>query len=329
MIVTRAPLRIPFGGGGTDLHSYYSRYGGFILSAAINRYVFISLNRLKVEDTYRIKYSQSEIVTQVDEIKHPLVREALRSLDVPGGIEITSMADVPSGTGLGSSGSFLVALLTGLHACKRDHLPTWALAEEACHIEIEKVGQPAGKHDQYMAAFGGLTCLDIAPNGEVNVAPLKITGHDLDQLRSSLTVYYTGIVRSSFDILKEQSQGAQRDDGQVVESLHRIKEIGQTIKRSLERGDLDRFGELMDEHWQAKKRMSGKISDGRIDHWYEVGRRNGALGGKLMGAGGGGFLMFYCPNGGKADLRRAMAEEGLRELSFDFDLEGAKVLVNF
>lgn len=329
MIVTRAPLRIPFGGGGTDLPSYYSRYGGFILSAAINRYVFISLNRLKVEDNYRIKYSQSEIVAKVDEIKHPLVREALRLLEIPGGIEITSMADVPSGTGLGSSGSFTVSLLTGLHAYKRDHLPAQALAEEACHIEIERVGQPVGKQDQYMAACGGLTCLDITPAGEVNVAPLKITSHNLDQLRNSLIIFYTGIVRQSFDILREQSQEAKKDAGRVVESLHRIKEIGQVIKKALENGDLDRFGELMDEHWRTKKLMSGKISDGQIDRWYDVGRRNGAIGGKLMGAGGGGFLMFYCPNGAKADLRRAMAEEGLRELSFDFELEGAKVLVNF
>jgi D-glycero-alpha-D-manno-heptose-7-phosphate kinase len=329
LIVTRAPFRIPFGGGGTDLSSYYSRHGGFILSAAINRYVFISLNRPQVDDLFRIKYRLSETVDSIDKIEHPLVREALRLLRIPPGIEIASMADVPAGTGLGSSGSFLVALLTALHTFKRDHIPPWSMAEEACRIEIEKVGQSVGKHDQYMAAFGGLTCLDIALDGQVTVTPLRISAHNLEQLRNSLTIYYTGITRSSHDILEEQSLGASQDQSQVTESLHRIKEIGLEIKAALEVGNLDRFGELMHIHWENKKKMSEKISDGKIDYWYQVGRDNGAIGGKLMGAGGGGFLMFYCHNNAKARLRRTMREEGLREMTFDFDDEGAKVLVNF
>jgi D-glycero-alpha-D-manno-heptose-7-phosphate kinase len=329
VIVTRAPFRLPFGGGGSDLKSYYSRHGGFILSAAINRYVFICLNQPQVDTLYRIKYSRTEIVATLEEIQHPLVREALRMLHIPAGIEITSMADVPAGTGLGSSGSFLVALLTALHTFKRDHIPPWSLAEEACCIEIEKVGQPVGKHDQYMAAFGGLTCLDIAPDGQVTVTPLRISAHNLEQLRNSLTIYYTGISRSSHEILAEQSQGASQDQSQVTESLHQIKEIGREIKVALEGGKLDRFGELMDVHWENKKKISEKISDGQINHWYQVGRDNGAIGGKLMGAGGGGFLMFYCHNSDKARLRRALREEGLREMTFDFDVEGAKVLVNF
>jgi D-glycero-alpha-D-manno-heptose-7-phosphate kinase len=321
-------LRIPFGGGGTDLASYYSRYGGFILSAAINRYVYIVLNRPQVDDLYRVKYSVSEMVAALDDIQHPLVREAFRLLRIWGGIEITSMADVPAGTGLGSSGSFLVALLSALHTYKREVAPARALAEEACHIEIDRVHQPVGKHDQYMAAFGGITCMEIAPDGQVAVVPLKISAQHSEELRNSLTLYFTGISRNSFEILRDQSEQAGQDNSQVAESLHRIKEIGQEIKAALEKGELDRFGQLMHEHWEHKKKMSGKISGDQIDHWYEVGRNNGAIGGKLIGAGGGGFLLFYAQNRDKARLRRAMTEEGLREMTFDFDHEGAKVLAD-
>ena len=329
MIVTRAPLRIPLGGGGTDLPAYYRKHGGFILSAAVNKYVFITMNRMKVDDSFRIKYSRTEIVNDVNEIEHPLVREALKMAALGGGLEIASMADVPAGTGMGSSGTFLVSLLTALHAYKREYLPTWSLAEEACTIEIDIVGQPSGKHDQYMAAFGGLTCLDIDGDGVVTVNPLKISAHGVDQLRNSLTLYYTGIRRESSDILSEQSRAVKEDRKDVVDCLHTIKEIGLEIKRALEAGDLDRFGRLLDDHWQTKKKLSSKVSGAMIDRWYDVAMDSGALGGKLMGAGGGGFLMFYCDNGAKGVLRQAMDKEGLREMPFDFDFEGAKVLVNF
>ncbi len=329
MIVTRAPLRIPLGGGGTDLPSYYSKHGGFILSAAIDKYVFINLNRLPVDNSLRILYSRSEIVTSVEKIRHPLVRESLRWRGVDGGLEIASMADVPSGTGMGSSGSYLVSLLTALHALKREHIPTRQLAEEACTIEIELAGQPVGKHDQYLATFGGIICLDIETDGQVTVSPLHVSPYTLEELRNSTLLFYTGIVRRSFDILNAQKKDTERGDNGVVESLHRTKELGLEIKKALESGDLNRFGELLDIHWQNKKKRSRKISDPRIDRWYELAKQNGALGGKLMGAGGGGFFMFFCPNSHKTQLREVMAGEGLREMSYDFDLEGAKVLVNF
>ncbi len=329
MIVTRAPLRIPLGGGGTDLPSYYSEYGGFILSAAINKYVFINLNRLPVDGRLRILYSRSEIVGSVEKIRHPLVRESLKWTGVDGGLEIASMADVPSGTGMGSSGSYLVSLLTALHALKREHIPIQELAEEACTIEIELAGQPVGKHDQYLAAFGGIICLDIETDGRVTVSPLRLSPYTLEELRNSTLLFYTGIVRRSFDILNTQKKDTERGNKNVVESLHRTKELGLEIKKALESDDLHRFGELLDVHWQNKKKRSSKISDPQIDYWYDLARQNGALGGKLMGAGGGGFFMFFCPNSHKTHLREVMAREGLREMSYDFDLEGAKVLVNF
>jgi len=329
MIVTRAPLRIPLGGGGTDLPSYYSKYGGFVLSAAINKYVYISLNRPQVDDLIRVKYSKSETVRTVGEIQHELVREALRLTGVERGIEIVSMADVPAGTGMGSSGSFLVALLRALHAFKREHVPPLQLAEEACRIEIDMVGSPVGKQDQYIAAFGGITCFEIDREGAVTVNPIRMSAHQLDELRNSLLLFYTGIERRALDILEDQKRDTMQSKEDVVESLHRTKELGLEIKEALEAGDLDRFGELMDVHWQNKKRRSTKISDPRIDRWYEIARDNGALGGKLIGAGGGGFFLFYCPNAHKGQLRRAMAAEGLREMPFEFDFEGAKVLVDF
>jgi len=329
MILTRAPLRIPLGGGGTDLPSYYSRYRGFVLSAAINKYVYISLNRPKVDDLIRVKYSKSETVEDLNEVQHELVREAMRLTGVERGVEIVSMADVPAGTGMGSSGSFLVALLRALHACKGEHVPAHQLAEEACRIEIDMVRSPVGKQDQYVAAFGGLSCLAIATDGTVTVNRLPLTNHQLDELRTNLLLFYTGIQRRSLDILEDQKRDTAQAMEDVVDSLHRTKELGLEIKNALVAGDLNRFGELLDLHWHNKKRRSTKISDSQIDRWYEISRDNGALGGKLIGAGGGGFLLFYCPNAHKRQLRAVMAEEGLREMPFDFDFEGAKVLVDF
>ncbi len=329
MILARAPLRIPIGGGGTDLQSYYSQYGGFVLSAAVNKYVYITINRPQVDDLIRVKYSKSETVANLDEVQHELVREAMRLTGIDRGVEIVSLADIPAGTGMGSSGSFLVALLRALHALKREHVSPYQVAEEACRIEIEIVGSPAGKQDQYIAAFGGLTCFEVAPNGRVLVAPLPLSNHHLDELRGSLLLFYTGIERRSLDILEDQKRDTAQAQADVLESLHRTKELGLEIKASLEAGDLGRFGELLDDHWQNKKRRSAKISDLRIDRWYDIARDNGALGGKLIGAGGGGFFLFCCPADRKRQLREALAREGLREMAFDFDFEGAKVLVDF
>ena len=329
MILARAPLRISLGGGGTDLPSYYSKYGGFILSAAINKYVYIYANRPAADQLIRVKYSRYEQVERVRDIEHDLVRPALELLGVNGSIEIVSMADVPDGTGLGSSGSYLVALLTTLYELKRERVPTQALAEQAVHIEIDLARHPVGKHDQYMAAFGGITCLDIRPDGKVIVTPLNISISTLEELRSQLLLFFTGITRRSQDILQDQKRDTESSDPTVVDSLHQTKELGYRVKDTLERGDLEPFGSLLDEHWQNKKRRSCKISDPRLDRWYEVAKANGALGGKIIGAGGGGFLMLFCPNGAKGALRQALADEGLREMPFDFDFEGAKVLVNF
>jgi D-glycero-alpha-D-manno-heptose-7-phosphate kinase len=329
MILARAPLRLPLGGGGTDLPSYYSKHGGFFLAAAINKYVYISINRPHVDDLIRVKYSQSETVSDLDEVKHELVREAMRLVGIERGVEIVSMADIPAGTGMGSSGSFIVALLRALHAFRRDHVSPYHLAEEACHIEIDVLGSPVGKQDQYAAAFGGVTSFEITSAGQVTVTPLPISAHCLDELRSNLLLFYSGTQRRSHDILEDQRRDTVRDKDEVVQSLNRTKELAHEAKAALEQGDMNRFGELLDAHWQIKKCRSPKISDARIDRWYEHARAHGALGGKLVGAGGGGFFLFSCPAETKGRVRRAMTEEGLREMPFDFDFEGAKVIVDF
>jgi D-glycero-alpha-D-manno-heptose-7-phosphate kinase len=329
MILTRAPFRISLGGGGTDLPSYYSQFGGFILSAAINKYLYIYANRPAADDYIRVKYSRYEQVSSADEVQHDLVRPTLQHLKLNGSLELVSMADVPAGTGLGSSSTYLVGLLTALYELKREKVPTQVLAETACHIEMNLAGHAVGKQDHYLAAFGGITCLDIAVDGKVKVTPLDVSITTVEDFRNSVLLFYTGIVRSANDILEAQKQDTQCKAPEVLDSLHRTKELGYSIRDALAAGDIERFGRLLNEHWENKKRRSAQISDRRIDRWYEIARENGALGGKIMGAGGGGFFMFCCTNGRKADLRQAMAAEGLREMPYDFDFEGAKVLVNF
>lgn len=326
MIITRAPLRIPLGGGGTDLASYYTHYGGFVLSAAIDKYIYIQLNDLKVEDFIRVKYAQTEKVNAPGQIQHPLLRESLIYAGIEGGIEISAMSDVPGRTGLGSSGAFTVALLAALHAYKREQPTRQELAEEAHHIEAVRAAQPAGKHDHYLGTFGGLTCLAIDPSGRVEVASLVLAAPTAAALSANMLVFFTGIRRESSDILAQQNQATQRGDAQVIDSLHQTKRIGYQIKEALERDALDRFGELLHEHWMAKKQRAQQISNADIDRWYATGRAAGALGGKVLGAGGGGFLMFYCPAEYHSALRAAMAQEGLREMPFRFDAEGTKVL---
>ena len=327
MIITRTPFRVPLGGGGTDLPSYYSKYGGFIFSAAIDKYMFISINQPIVDELIRIKYSKSETVFSVDEVQHEIVREVLRCLGIKNGIEVISMADVPAGTGLGSSGAYTVGLLNGLHTLKRESLTLQQLAEEACKIEIDILGKPIGKHDQYIAAFGGLTCLEIEKDGNVKVCNGKISHAIIDELEKNILLFFTGISRDANEILSSQSQAAKEEDNRVIDTLHRIKEIGYQVKEALEDGNLAKFGYLLDKHWQTKKNLSGKISDSRIDWLYEKAKENGALGGKIMGAGGGGFFMFYCEEH-RNRLRKAMEEEGLREMRYRFDFEGSKVLIN-
>lgn len=328
MILARAPFRIPLGGGGTDLPSYYQEHGGFVVSAAINKYVYLYVNRPAADDFIRLKYSRYEQVESATEVEHDLVRPTLQTLGLNGSLEIVSMADVPDGTGLGSSSSYLVALLTALHALKRDKVPTQALAEQACHIEMNLAGHPVGKHDHYLAAFGGITTLNIATDGKVSVSPMNLSIDTVENLRNGILLFYTGLTRSSGTILRQQVRETRGGNSDVIDSLHRTKDLGYRIKDALERGNVDEFGALLDDHWKNKKRRSGDISNPQLDKWYDVAVESGALGGKIMGAGGGGFFMFYCPNGRKTRVREAMKNVGLREMYYDFDFEGAKVLVN-
>lgn len=326
MIITRTPVRISLGGGGTDLASYYSKYGGSLVAAAINKYIFVTVNK-QFEDGIRIKYSKMEVVGKIEEIRHPIIREGLKLLGCGRALEITTVADVPSRTGLGTSGSFTVGLLHALHTYRKQSIPRKALAEEACRIEIDILGEPIGKQDQYMAAFGGITCLTFDKDGEVTVTSLNISPSTIEKLERHITLFYTGIRRQAADILSEQNEASEKDDKKVIESLHRIRKIGEEVKVALECGNVRRFGELLHLHWQTKKNLSRKVSRPEIDRWYALARKNGALGGKIMGAGAGGFFMFYVQDD-RNRLSEVMKRENLREMRFKFDFEGSRVVVN-
>jgi len=291
VLITRTPLRISLGGGGTDLPSYYRRFGGLVTSAAINKYVYIGINRTFTED-YFLKYSELERVGSVEEIKHPIIREALVQHPVGPAVEIVSLADIPGGTGLGSSGTFTVGLLRALHAFQRQHVVTSALAEEACSIEIDRLGRAVGKQDQYIAAFGGLTCCEFCPDDTVRVSALRISNETLHDLEERLLLFFTGYARSADQILEDQRSRSEQGDQAMLDNLHTIAEIGRQVRDALERGDTRRFASLMHEHWERKRVRSQSMSSGPIDRWYEAGMANGALGGKLVGAGAGGVLIL-------------------------------------
>jgi len=327
MIVTRTSVRLPLGGGGTDLPWYANEHGGFLLATAIDKYVYVIVKR-RFEPSIRVSYSKTEIVDAVEQIQHPLVREALKLLKVQDPIEIVSLADVPANTGLGTSSSFTVGLLNALHAYGGEYVSAQQLAQEACQIEMDTLAEPIGKQDQYLAALGGVTCLEIARDGTVSALPLRLSPDAREQFESNTLLFYTGIRRNASEVLGEQRDASGKERNQQIERLHRIKEIGREVQRCFLAGDLDEFGRLLDAHWQVKRGLSPKVSESRIDRWYEIARANGALGGKLMGAGGGGFLMFYC-NGGKQRLRSVMEQEGLQEMRFRIEKDGSKVLVNF
>jgi D-glycero-alpha-D-manno-heptose-7-phosphate kinase len=323
MLITRTPLRISIGGGGTDLPSFYQRREGFVISAAINKYVYIALNKTFTDD-YLLKYSELERRRTIDEIGHPIIREALRIHEVDPGLEMVSIADIPSGTGLGSSGAFTVGLLRALYAFKREHATEMVLAEQSAHIEINLLGEPVGKQDQYIAAFGGLTCFDFHSDGKVTVSPLAISQATLHDLEERLLLFFTGYSRSAGSILADQRSRSDEDDTQMLENLEYTRDLGLRIRDVLEGGDCPGFGKLMHEHWERKRQRSAGMSNERIDELYGLGLENGAVGGKLVGAGAGGFLMFYADD--PATLRTAMADAGLAETRFTFDLDGSIVL---
>jgi D-glycero-alpha-D-manno-heptose-7-phosphate kinase len=324
MIITRSPLRISLGGGGTDLPSYYRNHGGFLIAAAIDKYVYINVHRRFVEG-FLLKYSHLEEAATIDEIKHPIIREALKLAGVQErNLEITSMADIPAGTGLGSSGSFTTALLKAFHALRKNLVHPSELAEQACEIELEKLGEPVGKQDQYIAAYGGITCFRFLQDGRVEAWPLQISEETLFNLEDNLLLFFTGYSRSASAILKEQDEKSKKADKAMVDNLHFVKQLGQQSQAALEADDLHEFARLMDVHWQHKKKRSKSMSNQDINAWYDHAMANGALGGKVIGAGGGGFLMFYADD--KARLRHAMREKGLTEVRFRFDFEGTKIL---
>jgi D-glycero-alpha-D-manno-heptose-7-phosphate kinase len=326
MIIARSPLRISLGGGGTDVPSYYQEHDGFLLAAAIDRYVYVTVMRPFTEGIY-LKYSEIEQVAQVENVKHPIIREALGEfqLKTPQ-VEITTLADIPSGTGLGSSGSFTTALVKALYAHYRKNIHPKQLAEIACKIEIEKLGEPIGKQDQYIAAYGGITEFHFHKDGSVSSAPLNLSVQTVHDLEDNLLLFFTGISRSAGSILKDQVDKSKVKDSKMVENLHFTKDLGLRSKAALVQGDTRKFGDLMHEHWEHKKSRSSGMTSDFIDDAYSQALRHGAVGGKLVGAGGGGFLMFYADD--KEKLRKKMRELGLEEVRFQFDFEGTKVILS-
>jgi len=326
MIIARSPLRITLGGGGTDLPSYYREHEGFLIAAAIDKYVYVTVIRPFTEGVY-LKYSELEHVQRVEDVQHKIIREALlmQNLKSPQ-VEITTLADIPAGTGLGSSGSFTTALLKALYTHRKKTLHQEDVAELACHIEIDRLGEPIGKQDQYAAAVGGLTCYTFHQNDQVTFAPLAISMNTMFDLEDNLLLFFTGFSRSASGMLKVQKVKSQANDAEMLANLHYVKELGYRSKDALEKGDTTLFGELMHEHWEHKKRRYDGISNPQIDEWYELAMKNGAVGGKLIGAGGGGFLMFLARDRNK--LRSAMSAAGLEEVRFKFDFEGTKVVLS-
>ena len=324
MIITRSPLRISLGGGGTDLPSYYLEHSGFLVAAAIDKYVYITLHRTFVNELI-VKYSKLERVTSVEQLEHPIIREAMKAVHVgPANLEITSMADIPSGTGLGSSGSFTTALLKALHTSKKSLISPVELAEEACDIELNKLGEPIGKQDQYISAIGGITAFTFHQDGRVQYRPCRISEETLFNLEDNLLLFFTGYSRSASTILRDQNEKTKQNNRVMIDNLHFTKELGYASLGCLESGDLEGFARLLDRHWQRKKVRSAGMSNERINEWYDHAMAQGALGGKVIGAGGGGFLMFYAGN--KKKLRHAMREKGLQEVRFRFDFEESKVV---
>lgn len=327
MIITRTPLRMPLGGGGTDLPGFYQRYGSFFISAAIDYYIYITVKRRPIQGI-RLGYSQIEEIKTIAEIDHSIIRTSLQyvKMDIKRGIEIVSIGDLPAGTGMGSSGSFAVGLLNALHHIQKRAVPVQVLAKEACHINMNLLKQPTGKQDEYIASYGGIMCFEINKQGKVKVKPLQISFQTINILQNNLLMFYTGISRSASQVLQKQKEATERNDQKTISNLQRIQEIGFGIKEALEKGNTTQFGKLLDKHWKVKRKREA-ITTPQINKWYDIAKENGALGGKIMGAGGGGFFAFYCEDN-KEKLRKALIKEGLEEVRFHFDFEGSKLLAN-
>ena len=324
MIITRSPLRITLGGGSTDVPSYYLEHGGLAISAAIDKYVYVNVTR-PFQPGIWLKYSKLEHVDSVDDIQHPIIREAMRLLNITTPqVEITTVADVPAGSGLGSSGSFTTALLKALTTYHYRTIQTEALAEMACSIEIDRLKEPVGKRDPYAAAFGGLTCLEFSRDGRIEAHPLAVSRDTLFDLEDNLLLFFTGFSRRAGSILEDQARRTIDADQTMIENLHVAKDLGEQGRRALEAGNTRAFAEILNEHWDHKRRRSPGMSNPDIDEWFALARKNGALGGNLVGAGGGGFLMLYSED--HRCLRQAMTAAGLQELRFQFDYDGTKVL---
>jgi D-glycero-alpha-D-manno-heptose-7-phosphate kinase len=324
MIISRAPVRLSMGGGGTDLASYYQQHGGFLMAAAINKYTYLMVNR-RFNESIRLSYSKTEIVDHVNQIEHNIFREALKYVEIDKQIELVSIADVPAQCGLGTSSTFTVALLNVLYAYKKKYVSLSELAESACHIEIDILKAPIGKQDQYAASFGGFNAYWFNKDGTVNVEPVNIKEENLIELQNNIFLFYLKKERSASAILEVQNTKSKEGDKGTIERLHKIKEIGLHTKKVFESGNFNEFGEILHEHWLTKKGLSSKVSDPFIDEVYEEARKNGAIGGKVVGAGGGGFLMLYCPKN-KSNLVSAMAKMGVTPMWFSFEHEGAKIV---
>lgn len=326
MIIARSPLRVSLGGGGTDLPSYYQDYEGFLIAAAIDKYAYVSVSRPFFQGI-NLKYSRIENVTHVDQIQHPIIREVLRTLNLKSPqIEISSFADIPSGTGLGSSGSFTTALIKGLYSHYKKQMHPSQIAELACEIEMTKLGEPIGKQDQYIASYGGISEFLFHKDGSVSSSPLNLEMRTIHDLEDNLLLFFTGISRSASEILNDQNSKSSKKDQMMIDNLHFTKELGLKSKEALLANDTDKFAELMHEHWEHKKSRSLGMSNEFIDNAYNQAILAGAIGGKLVGAGGGGYLMFYSND--KEKLRHKMSELGLEEVRFHFDFEGTKVILS-
>ena len=325
MLIARSPLRVTLGGGGTDLPSYYKKKEGFLISAAIDKYVYVTITRPFKEGIY-LKYSKIEKVKKVSEVLHPIIREVLKeqNFKIPQ-IEITTLTDIPSGTGLGSSGSFTTALIKGLYSYQNKKIGAENLAQKACDIELNKLKEPIGKQDQYISAFGGINCFYFKKDGKVIIEPLKISNKTFLDLKNNLLIFFTGYSRNASDILHEQNKKTLKQNDEMIQNLDFVKTLGFKSKKYLEQGNLNKFAELMNIHWEYKKTRSNKMTNKKITQCYKDALKNGALGGKIVGAGGGGFLMFYSNDNEK--LRQKMHQHGLEEVQFDFDFRGTHIVL--